>query len=387
MDDSQTAPEPEAPAAEAASPTPPRPRGKHRLPPRRAMQAAAAQASGEIKGDAQAADGAAPEVEAPADQPPVVEPAAGAPQPAEPAEAAEVSPDEPAETSEFAATEVVPAETKTTDAGTPPPARRWKWFRRRPPQASAAASGDAVTNVADQSADQPAPEQPESADQPAPEQPQSADQPAPEQPQSADQPALEGEAEAEDAESSAEAGDELPLAERKPVSRPLVIAVAAASAVFVAAGGFAGAMLQPYLADRALIDTKLDIARTAANAIATLWTYTPDDMDKLPDRAARYLSGGFETEYRKYVDGIAAANKQAQVSDSTQVMAAAVESLDGLNATALVYTNTTTTSPLTKNVPSLQYLSYRLTMQRKDSRWLITHMTTITSANLTPKFG
>ena len=45
--------------------------------------------------------------------------------------------------------------------------------------------------------------------------------------------------------------------------------------LFVAAGAFAGATVQPYLVDRATVDTKLDIARTAANAITTLWTYTP----------------------------------------------------------------------------------------------------------------
>ena len=33
------------------------------------------------------------------------------------------------------------------------------------------------------------------------------------------------------------------------------------------AAAFAGATLQPYLADRALVHIKLDIARTAANAI------------------------------------------------------------------------------------------------------------------------
>ncbi len=51
----------------------------------------------------------------------------------------------------------------------------------------------------------------------------------------------------------------------------------------------------------------------------------------------------------------------------------------------IIYTNTTSTSPLTKNVPSLKYLSYRLFMKRQKSRWLVTRMTTITSLDLTPK--
>ena len=163
------------------------------------------------------------------------------------------------------------------------------------------------------------------------------------------------------------------------------LAVGVSVVLFVAAGAFAGATVQPYLADRAMVDTKLDIARTAANAITTLWTYTPDDMDKLADRSSRYLSGDFEEQYRKYVDAIVPTNKQAKVTNTTQVVGAAVESLRGSEATAIVYTNTTSTSPLTKDIPSMRYLSYRLQLKRQDGRWLVTKMTTVTSLDLTPK--
>ena len=155
--------------------------------------------------------------------------------------------------------------------------------------------------------------------------------------------------------------------------------------LFVGAAAFAGATVQPYLADRALVHTKLDIARTAANAITTLWTYTPDNMESLPDRSARYLGGDFADEYRKYIDAIVAPNKQAQVTNTTQVMGAAVETLTPSEATAIVYTNSVATSPVTKNIPSLRYLSYRLTMQRHDADWLITRMSTVTSFDLTPQ--
>jgi Mce-associated membrane protein len=163
------------------------------------------------------------------------------------------------------------------------------------------------------------------------------------------------------------------------------VAVAISAALFVGAGAFAGAAVQPYLMDRAAVDTKLDIARTAAEAITTLWTYTPDDMDKLPDRSAKYLSGDFQDQYRKYVDAIAPTNKQAKVSNSTEVVGAAVESLSGPNATAIVYTNTTSKSPLTKDIPATKYLSYRVELTRDGSHWLVTKMTTVTSLDLTPK--
>lgn len=164
----------------------------------------------------------------------------------------------------------------------------------------------------------------------------------------------------------------------------LAIAVVLAAALFVGSAAFAGAAMQPYLTDRAAAATKLKVARTAANAITTLWTYTPENMDTLADRASAYLSGDFEAQYRKFVDAIVAPNKQAKISNSTQVTGAAVESLDDSNAVVIVYTNTSSTSPLTKNVPALKYLSYRLFLKRAKSRWLVTRMTTITSLDLTP---
>ena len=175
------------------------------------------------------------------------------------------------------------------------------------------------------------------------------------------------------------------LVPHRPAGKRLTIAAAAAGVVFVGAAAFAGATLQPYLADRALVHTKLDIARTAANAITTLWTYTPDNMESLPDRSAGYLGGDFANEYRRYIDAIVATNKQAQVTNTTQVMGTAVETVAPTEATALVYTNSVATSPGSKNIPSLRYLSYRLTMERSDAKWLITRMSTVTSFDLTPQ--
>jgi Mce-associated membrane protein len=172
---------------------------------------------------------------------------------------------------------------------------------------------------------------------------------------------------------------------RKPPGRRAPIAIGVAVAVFVAAATFAGAMLYPYVTQRAAVDTKLEIARTAANAITTLWSYTPDNMEQLADRSARFLGGDFQAQYRKYIDGIAPANKQAQVTNTTEVVGAAVESLNGPDATAIVYTNSTSTSPLSKNIPSMRYLSYRLTLHRQGPDWLVTGMSAITNLDLTPQ--
>lgn len=160
--------------------------------------------------------------------------------------------------------------------------------------------------------------------------------------------------------------------------------IGTAAGSFVVASAFAAGAAQPYLMDRATVATKMTVARTAVDAINTLWTYTPADMDKLPDRASKFLSGDFKDQYRKFVDAIAATNKQAEVTNSTQVVAAAVESLQGNEATALVYTNTTSTSPKAK-IPTIKYLSYKLDMKRQGTEWKVTKMNTVTSFDLTPK--
>ncbi len=200
----------------------------------------------------------------------------------------------------------------------------------------------------------------------------------------------DGDAE-KDADGDAEASDTTaavaapkPIKKRRLAGKRLGIAVAVAAVLFIGSAAFAGATVQPYLADRANTATKLRVARTADRAITTLWTYTPENMDGLADRAATYLSGDFAAQYRKFVDAIVAPNKQAQVTNTTQVTGVGVESLDDPNAVVIVYTNTTSTSPLTKNIPSLKYLSYRLFMKRTEGRWLVTRMTTITSLDLTP---
>jgi Mce-associated membrane protein len=251
-------------------------------------------------------------------------------------------------------------ELEAAEADPSPPRRRWNLFRRRTKTPEPETVSEPAVEVAE-----------------------------PEQAEAEPEPAVDETTEAAEAEEATDAQDapaeEQILVPHRPAGKRLTIAAAAAGVVFVGAAAFAGATLQPYLADRALVHTKLDIARTAANAITTLWSYTPDDMDRLPDRAAGYLGGDFANEYRKYIDAIVASNKQAQVTNTTQVMGTAVESVSPNEATALVYTNSVATSPVSKNIPSLRYLSYRLTMQRHDSDWLITRMSTVTSFDLTPQ--
>lgn len=205
------------------------------------------------------------------------------------------------------------------------------------------------------------------------------------QPEAAVAEEVESEKATETEEAAGESpGEEPVLVPHRPAGRRLKLAAAAAAVLFVAGGAFLGATAQPVIANRALVDTKLDIARTAANAITTLWSYTPENMDSLGDRSAKYLTGDFAFQYRKFIDSIVATNKQAQVTNTTSVLGSAVESVSPTEASAVVYTNSIATSPVSKNIPSLRYLSYRLEMTRDRTDWRITRMTTITTLDLTP---
>lgn len=273
----------------------------------------------------------------------------------------------------------VEAEAETPDAVEPetpvettPKRRRFSWRRSAPAETAVPVGTDtpdtAEASVSDAAA------APESADEVS--NAAVGDEPA--QPDDAGQP--------DDAVQPDDVAQPEPvLVRHRTAGRPFKVAAVVAGALFVAAAAFAGATVQPLLADRAAAHTKFEIAERAAAAITTLWTYTPEDMDTLPGRASKFLTGDFAAEYRTYIDAISESNKQAQVSNDTQVLGVAVESLTPTEASALVYTNSVATSPVTKGIPSLRYLSYRLTMEERDRQWLVTRMTAVTSLDLTPR--
>ena len=194
-------------------------------------------------------------------------------------------------------------------------------------------------------------------------------------------------AESEELEPASEAEPEPEpiLVPHRVAPRGLKIAAAVAAALVVVAAAFAGAMVQPYLSERADVQIKQEVAETAAAAITSLWTYTPQDIDQLADRTAGYLGGDFAAQYKTFIDSIAEANKQAQVTNQTQVVGAAVESLSPNEATAIVYTNSVSTTPSSQGFQSMRYLSYRLTLENRDRRWLITKMNDVTSLDLAPR--
>lgn len=363
-------------AANSESPTP---RARHRMPRGKERRALTPETP-EAEAPPEAPEAEAPEPEAPEGQAPEPEAATDTDE--------AVTAEEPS----------APAEPTTSTAEEPEakPRRRWNFLRRSKKEAEPTAAAD----TADESPSTEDPATETSAEEKADDAPTTGDTvtaaSAPDAEAPVDEPdgdVTESEDEVTESdggatESEDEAAEEEPepvLVPHKPAGRRLKIAAAAAAVLFVAGAAFVAAMAQPVIANRAMVQTKLDIARTAQSAITTLWSYTPDNMDSLGDRSARYLTGDFASQYRKFIDSIVASNKQAQVTNTTDVLGTAVESVSGSEATALVYTNSVATSPVSKNIPSLRYLSYRLEMKLDHSDWRITRMTTITTLDLTPQ--
>jgi predicted Ser/Thr protein kinase len=177
-----------------------------------------------------------------------------------------------------------------------------------------------------------------------------------------------------------------PARRRGRISTGRAIAVLALPAlILIAAIVFAVTTTRLHLADLAEADAKRAVVHDATEAVTTLWSYTPDDMDGLSERAGRYLTGDFQAQYLKFVSAIAEPSKQAHITSKADVVGAGVETLAGSEATAILYVNATSTSPATADKPSLKYFAYRMTMQKHDSRWLVSKMTTITSMDIEPK--
>ena len=108
-------------------------------------------------------------------------------------------------------------------------------------------------------------------------------------------------------------------------------------------------------------------------------------MDSLPDRSANYLGGDFAAEYRNYIDAIVAPNKQAQVTNNTQVLGTAVETLTPSEATGDRVHQLRCDQSGDEEHPVAALSVLPVDDGAPGREWLITRMATITSLDLTPQ--
>jgi Mce-associated membrane protein len=102
-------------------------------------------------------------------------------------------------------------------------------------------------------------------------------------------------------------------------------------------------------------------------------SYAPDNLDRSFAKAKSYLTGNFLAYYTKFTEQIAAIAQQKQVTETAQVVRAAVSELHPDSAVVLVFINQTATSKA-KPEPQTTASSARVTVTKVKGSWLISQL-------------
>ena len=123
--------------------------------------------------------------------------------------------------------------------------------------------------------------------------------------------------------------------------RSIVATVLVVTAVGVAAGSF----FILYRPDQQVSEAAAHRAIQAASegSVAVL-SYTPENLDHDFAKAKSYLTGNFLAYYTKFTEQIAALAQQKHVTETAQLVRAAVSELHPNSAVVLVFINQTATS-------------------------------------------
>ncbi|OBH49925.1 hypothetical protein [Mycobacterium sp. E2479] len=152
--------------------------------------------------------------------------------------------------------------------------------------------------------------------------------------------------------------------------RSIVGTVLVATTVGVAAGLF----FVMYRPDQQIGDAAAQRAiRAASDGSVAVLSYSPGDLNRDFAKAKSYLTGDFLAYYTKFTEQIAAMAQQKQVTETAQVVRAAVSELHPNSAIVLVFINQTATS---KAVPEPQTTasSARVTLTKIKNSWLISKL-------------
>jgi Mce-associated membrane protein len=144
--------------------------------------------------------------------------------------------------------------------------------------------------------------------------------------------------------------------------------------VVTAVGVTAGLFFILYRPDQQVGDAAAHRAIQAASdgAVAVL-SYAPDNLDRDFTKAESYLTGDFLAYYTKFTEQIAAMAQQKHVTQTAQVVRAAVSELHPDSAVVLVFINQTATSK-EKPEPQTTANIVRVTLTKVKGSWLISKL-------------
>ncbi|WP_324673944.1 hypothetical protein [Mycobacterium sp. 663a-19] len=147
--------------------------------------------------------------------------------------------------------------------------------------------------------------------------------------------------------------------------------IVATMLVVTAVGVAAGLYFNLYRPDQRVGDAVAHRAIQAASegSVAVL-SYSPDNLDRDFSKAKSYLTGDFLAYYTKFTEQIAAMAQQKQVTQTAQVVRAAVSELHPDSAVVLVFINQTAKSK-EKPEPQTTANTARVTLTKVNGAWLI----------------
>jgi Mce-associated membrane protein len=157
-------------------------------------------------------------------------------------------------------------------------------------------------------------------------------------------------------------------------SRALVFGVLPALALMLAMG--AGYFKWIDSSDRAAEDASIGSVQAATDITIKMLSYRPDTVDKDLDAARESLTGKFRDSYTALItDLVIPGSKEKKISAVATVPAAASVSASQNHAVALVFVNQTIT--IGSDAPSSTASAIRVTLDKVDTRWLISDFTPI----------
>lgn len=113
--------------------------------------------------------------------------------------------------------------------------------------------------------------------------------------------------------------------------------------------------------------------QAASEGSVAVLSYSPDNLDRDFSRAKSYLTGNFLAYYTKFTEQIAVLAQQKNVTETAQVIRAAVSELHPDSAVVLVFINQTATSR-EKPEPQTTANSARVTVVKVRGSWLISRL-------------
>lgn len=144
--------------------------------------------------------------------------------------------------------------------------------------------------------------------------------------------------------------------------------------VLTAMGVAAGLYFVVYQPDQRVSEAEAQRAvRAASDGSVAVLSYAPDHLDRDFARAKSYLTGNFLAYYTKFTEQIAVLAQQKQVTETAQVIRAAVSELRPDSAVVLVFIDQTATSK-EKPEPQTTANSARVTLTKVKGSWLISKL-------------